>query len=96
MSLYIVVHTWKKEDFKVVGKKVIEALPKLPKGITFVYSVTDARQTGAWCVYDTDRPADVKAFLDKNVPEQTCEILPVIQFYPPGPDLYKIMHALTS
>jgi hypothetical protein len=38
----------------------------------------------------------VKAFLDKNVPEMTSEMLPIIQFYPPGPDLYKIVHLLSS
>jgi len=95
MPLHMVVHTWKQEDFKVVGRKVIEALPRLPKGTAIISSMTDARQTGAWCVYDTDNPAGLKAFLDKNVPEMTSEVLPVVQFFPPGPDLYNIMHVLT-
>jgi hypothetical protein len=96
VPLYMCVHTWKKEDFKVVGRKVVEVLPRLPKGTSLVSTMTDARQTGAWCVYDTDKPAEVKALLDKNVPEMTSEMLPVIQFFPPGPDLYKIVHILSS
>jgi hypothetical protein len=90
------VHTWKKEDFKVVGKAVIEVLPQLPKGTTLVYSMTDARQTGAWCVYDTDKPSEVKALLDKHIPQMTSEMLPIIQFFPPSADIYKILHILAS
>ncbi len=96
MPLHMVVHTWKKDDFKVVGRKVIEALPKLPQGTAIISSMSDARQTGAWCVYDTDNPAGLKTFLDKHVPEMTSEVLPVNQFFPPGPDTYKIMHALAG
>ena len=96
MPFYMVVHTWKKEDFKVVGRKVIEVLQRLPRGTALVSTMTDARQTGAWCVYDTDKPEEVKALLQKNVPEMTSEVLPVIQFFPPGPDLYKIIHSLSS
>jgi hypothetical protein len=96
VPLYMCVHSWKKEDFKAVGRKVVEVLPRLPKGTTLVYSMTDARQTGAWCVYDTDKPDEVKALLDQNVPEMTSEMLPVLQFYPPGPDVYKILHVLAS
>jgi Domain of unknown function (DUF3303) len=96
VPLYMVVHTWKKEDFKVIGRKVIEALQNLPNGTTIVSSMTDARQTGAWCVYDTDKPAELKTFLDRNVPEMTSEVLPVVQFFPPSPDLYKIVHILAS
>ncbi len=96
VALYMVVHTWKKENFKTVGRKVVEVLPRLPKGTAIVSSLTDARQTGAWCVYETEEPTQLKALLDKNVPEMTSEILPVMQFFPPGPDVYKIMHILSS
>ena len=96
MPFYMCVHTWKKEDFKVVGKKVVEVLQKLPTGTTLVSSMADARQTGAWCIYDTDKPVELKALLDENVPEMTSEMTPVIQFFPPGPDIYRIVHMLSS
>jgi len=94
--LYMCLHTWKKEDFKVVGKNVVEAIPQLPQGTTLVYSMTDARQTGPWCVYDTDKPDEVKALLDRHVPQMTTEFVPVIQFFPPSADIYKILHIVTS
>ncbi len=90
------LHTWKKEDFKMVGRKVVEVIPQLPKGTTFVSSMADARQTGAWCVYDTDKPDEVKALLEKHVPHMTSEMIPIIQFFPPSGDVYKIMHLLTD
>ncbi|MCX6651299.1 MAG: hypothetical protein NT131_06565 [Methanomassiliicoccales archaeon] len=96
MSHFLALHTWKKENFKVVGRKIVEALPNLPKGSAIVYSFTDARQTGAWCIYETEKPEEVKQFLDKRVPEMTTEMIPVLQFFPPGMDLYTLVHILAS
>jgi len=94
---YLFIHTWKKEDFKTVAKKVIEAMPGLPKGSSMVSSQVDARLTGAWCVWDTEKPEEVKSFLAKAVPEMhTTEIVPVLQFVPVGGDSFKIMHVLAS
>jgi len=92
----LALHTWKKENLKVVSRKVIEALPSLPKGSTIVSSNIDARQIGAWCFYETEHPEEVKKFLEARVPEMTTEMIPVIQFYPPGADSYKLMHILAS
>lgn len=94
---YLLVHTWRKEDFKVVGKKVVEAMQQVPKGATMVSSHINAALTGAWCIWDTEHPEEVKAFLAKHVPEMhTTDIIPVVQFFPPGPDSYKVMHSLAS
>ena len=94
---YLLVHTWRKEDFKVVGRKVIEAMQQMPKGATMVSSHVNAAQTASWCIWDTEHPEEVKAFLAKHVPEmQTTDIIPVVQFFPPGPESYKIMHMIAS
>jgi len=94
---FLLIHTWKKEDFKVVGRKVVEAMPGMPKGATMISSYIDARLTGAWCVYDTEHPEEVKSYLEKKVPEmRTTDIIPILQFFPPGGDSYKIMHILAS
>ncbi len=94
---YLIVHTWKKEDFKVVGRKVVEAMQGIPKGSTMLFSYIDARLTGAWCVWDTEKPEEVKNYFAKAVPEMhTTDIIPILQFFPPGGDSYKIMHSLAS
>lgn len=96
MSHYMLVHTWNKEDFKLVGRKVIESMPRLPKGHNMLFSYVDARQTGGWCIYDTEDPEGLKNFWDLSVPEMhTTEMTPILQFFPPGPDSYMIMHAIS-
>lgn len=80
----------------MVGRKVIEAIPNLPKGTALISSHTDARQTGAWCIYDTEEPEAVMNFLDEKVPEMATEMIPVIQFFPPSADLYKMIHIFSS
>lgn len=95
--LYLLVHTWKKEDFKVVGRKMIEALPGVPKDSTMLFSYADARQTGAWCVWDTEHPEEVVKYFAKTVPEMhLVDTIPLVQFFPPGPELYKLIHVLSS
>lgn len=97
MSLFMLTHTWKKENFKTVGRKVIESIPGLPKGTTMLFSYADARQTGAWCIYDTEHPDELVAFWNKMVPEmERVEIIPIVQFFPPGPDSYKLMHLMAT
>lgn len=97
LSLYLLVHTWKKEEFKTVGRKVIESVPKLPKGQSMLFSYVDARQTGAWCVYESENTEELKNFWAKNVPEMhLTEVIPIIQFFPPGADSYKLMHIMAS
>jgi hypothetical protein len=95
MAFFIALHTWKEEDFKVVGRKVIEMIPNMPKGTTMINSFADARQIGAWCIYETENPDEVKAYLDDSIPEMTTELIPVIQFCPPSADLYKLIHVLS-
>lgn len=96
MPLFIALHTWKEEDLKEVGRKVIEAMPNMPKGVTMISSFLDARKIGSWCIYETENPNELKEFLDENVPEMTTEMIPVIQFCPPSADLYKLIHVLSS
>jgi hypothetical protein len=89
MTLILVTHSWKSEQYKIVARKVIEALQNLPKGTAIVSSHVDAQLSGAWCVYETENPDGLVKYLEKSVPEMTSQAIPVIQFFPPGPDLYK-------
>jgi hypothetical protein len=96
MSYFLALHTWKEEDLKVVARKVIEAIPSLPIGTTLLSSFIDARQIGAYCVYETEKPEDLKEFLEERAPEMTTEMIPILQFFPPAADVYKLMHILAS
>lgn len=96
MTLCLVTHSWKSEQYKLVARKVIEALQNLPKGTTIVNSHVDARLNGAWCVYETGNPDELVNYLTKSVPEMTSQAIPVIQFFPPGPDLYKMIHVMSQ
>lgn len=96
MPLFMVIHTWKNEEYRKVARKVIEALQTLPKGTSIVSSHVDARLIGAWCVYDTDKPEELVGYLNSKVPEMTNQAVPIIQFYPPGPDLYKMIHIMSG
>lgn len=89
-------HTWKKEDFRTVAKKVVEALQQIPEGITFCLSYATAEMDGAWCVWEAESADLVKNFLTEKVPEMETEVTPILQFFPPHPDLYGILHTLAS
>jgi hypothetical protein len=91
----MVVHKWKKEDFNTVGKKVIEAMMQVPEGMAMCSSHCKADQTGAWCVWEAESGEKLAEFLGK-IEEMTSEVTPVVTFYPPSPDLYKIMHIILS
>ncbi|MBN1109419.1 MAG: hypothetical protein JXA45_01535 [Methanomassiliicoccales archaeon] len=72
-------------------------MPKLPPGLKLISSLIDARKTGGWCVYETENPEQLVEFWDKHVPEMgKTQVVPLIQFFPPGPDLYKILHELAK
>jgi hypothetical protein len=89
-------HSWKREQYKVVARKVVEALQHLPNGHTIISSHVDARLNGAWCVYESENPEELVKFLTENVPEMTNQAIPIIQFFPPGPDLYKMIHIMSQ
>lgn len=97
MALYMLTHAWKKEDFKTIGRKVIESMQGLPKGATMLFSYCDAHQTGAWCVYETENPDELLKYWVGAVPEiNQVDIIPIIQFFPPGLDSYKLIHLMAS
>jgi len=96
MTFCLVTHSWKSEQYKLVARKVIEALQNLPKGSAIISSHVDARLNGGWCVYETDNPDELVKYLTKSVPEMTSQAFPVIQFFPPGPDLYKMIHTMSQ
>lgn len=96
MTYFMVTHSWKNEQYKVVAKKVIEALQNLPKGDAIISSHVDARLNGAWCVYESGNPDGLVKYLTEHVPEMTSQAIPVIQFFPPGPELYKMMHIMSQ
>jgi len=96
IPLFIVVHKWKKEEFKTVAKKVIEAMQQLPEGMAMCTSYCDANQTGAWCLWEAESAEQLEKFLKKMIPEMSCDAKPVVQFFPPSPDLYMLMHTILS
>ena len=96
MTLLIAVHKWKKEDFNIVTKKVIEALQQVPEGTTNCFSYVKQEMDGAYCVWEAESAELVQNFMTKAVPEMETKVKPVLQFYPPAPDLYGILHTLVS
>ncbi len=95
MPIFVAVHTWKKEDFIAVGKKVIEALGNLPDGISLCSSYI--HETGGWCVYTSESSEagkQIEDFLTKNVPNMKSEVTPVLQFFPPSQDLYAVLYKI--
>ena len=94
MPLFVAVHKWKKEDFVIVAKKVLKVLGEPPEGVSLCSSYV--YDTGAWCVYtaeSSEAEEQIKAFLAR-VPEMETEVIPVLQFYPPSPDIYAMMYNL--
>jgi hypothetical protein len=89
-------HTWKKENTKVVAKKVIEALAQPPEGATLVSSNMRADQTGAVCIWQAKSGEHLQEWIRRMVPEMTADVVPCLQFFPPSPDIYSIMHVLIS
>jgi hypothetical protein len=96
MTLFVATHKWKKENFKTVTKKVIEALQQAPEGATNCLSYVTTEFDGAWCVWEAESAKLVKDFLTKMVPEMNTEVTPVLHFFPPNPDLYAMLHTLAS
>ncbi|KAF5074356.1 hypothetical protein DSECCO2_182500 [anaerobic digester metagenome] len=96
MTYCMVTHSWKSEQYKLVARKVIEALQNLPKGTAIISSHVDARLNSAWCVYETGNPDELVSYLVKSVPEMTSQAIPVIQFFPPCADLYKMIHVMSQ
>lgn len=75
----------------------MEALQGIPKGSTALFSYCDARQTGNWCIFDTEDPEGLNNYCIKAVPEMhVTDTIPIFQFFPPGPELYKFVHVLAG
>ncbi len=94
MPLFVAVHKWKKENFVIVTKKVLKVLGNLLEGVSLCSSYV--YDTGAWCVYtaeSSEAGGQIKAFL-AQVPEMGTEVVPVLQFYPPSPDIYAMIYNL--
>jgi hypothetical protein len=95
MSFFVAVHTWKKEDFVTVAKRVIEVLADPPEGIVLCSSYV--YDTGAWCVYTSElsnAEKKIEDFLKKSVPKMKTEVKPVLQFFPPSQDIYPLVHQI--
>ena len=94
---FAAVHTWKAKDFVTVGKKVLGALANLPKGIALCSSYV--HNTGGWCIYSAESQEggkQIKTFLNTAVPEMTTDVTPVLQFFPPSPDIYPLIANLIA
>ena len=96
MPIFVAAHSWKKEDLKIVARKVIEAMAQPLEGANMCSSYLKADQTGAWCIWEAEKAEQVKDFLTKWVPEMTTEVFPALQFFPPSNDMYSITHVLIS
>jgi hypothetical protein len=96
MPLQFAIHKWKKEKMPTVARKVIEALQQVPEGVNICSSWISAGQDGAWCVWEAESPEQVKKFLTAQVPEMETEVKPVLQWFPPSPDLYAFIHTLVT
>jgi len=96
MPLFVAIHKWKIEDLTTVTRKVIEALQQIPEGVCMCSSYLDSGQTGAWCVWEAKSKEQVKDFLTEKVPEMETDVKPVLQFFPPSPDIYALIHALVT
>ena len=85
-------HTWNAKDFVTVGKKFLGALNNLPEGIALCSSFV--HNTGGWCVYSAEpmnAGVKIQAFLTAAVPEAKTKVTPVLQFFPPSPDIYPLI-----
>jgi hypothetical protein len=78
MPLFMVVHKWKKEDFPVVGKKVIEVMAQLPEKMALCTSYCNADQTGAWCLWEAGSGEEIVEFLEKMVSEMSSNAKTVV------------------
>jgi len=96
MPLIFAWHSWKKENFVTVTRKVVEALQQLPEGVTFCSSWVNSDMTKAWCVWEAKSAQQVKDYLKKKVPEMETDTTPAIVFFPPTQDLYGVIHTLTQ
>jgi hypothetical protein len=94
MQLFIMNHTWKKENTKIVSKKVIEALANPPEGSTILNSYLRADLTGAVCIWQAKSVDQIQDWIRGMVPEMGTDAVPALQFFPPGPDIYPIIHTL--
>ena len=74
-----------------------ELVVSLPEDICLCCSYVAGLE--AWCIYKAkskEAGEKVKDFLREKVPEMETEVKPVLQFYPPSPDLYALMHTLVT
>jgi hypothetical protein len=58
--------------------------------------VTD---TDAYCIYtapSVEAGGQIQAFFTERIPEMKTEVKPVLQFFPPSPDIYALVHNLIT
>ncbi|HQN75765.1 MAG TPA: hypothetical protein PLQ92_03345 [Methanomassiliicoccales archaeon] len=116
MTFCLVTRSWKSEQYKLVARKVIEALQNLPKGTAIIHSHVDARRGAEQARRRTrDHPQPRGRSAERRLvrvrdrepgrtgqisyqkrPEMTSQAIPVIQFFPPGPDLYKMIQTMSK
>ncbi|HDO41514.1 MAG TPA: hypothetical protein ENH03_01240 [Candidatus Bathyarchaeota archaeon] len=97
MPLFLAIHKWKKEDNMTVTRKVLEVLRSLPEDICPCFSYVGNLE--AWCIYKAkskEAGEKIKEFFEQRIPEMETEVKPVLQFYPPSPDIYTIIHTLVA
>ena len=71
-------------------------MQQIPEGMVMCTAYCDTSQIGAWCIWEADSADQLEKFLKKMVPEMSRDAKPVVQFYPPSPDLYTLMHTILS
>ena len=94
MPLFIATHKWGKEDTQTVMKKVI--LGKTPAELILHSIHITPEMTEAFCLREAEAKEQIENFLRKEIPEMTTEVKQVIQWFPPGKDLYSVIYTLVK
>ena len=61
MPLFVVIHKWKKENFKTITKKIIEA--KLPKDAKLCFAYVKKTGLVGWCVWEAESKKPIIDFV---------------------------------
>jgi len=93
MPIFVALHTYKMEDMMKNMEAMMNlyraaAAGELPANLCSTYSDGIGR---AWCIWEAESEEAVKKALAPVKKYMTVEVVPVMQMYPPGPDLYTLL-----
>jgi len=93
MPIFVALHTFKMEDIiknieAGMNLNKAAAAGELPAKLCCSYSDGVGRM---WCVWEAESEDAVKKALAPVKKYMTVEVVPVMQMYPPSPDLYTLL-----